>query len=85
MIDLSGVKKEKFICSKSTFCKAALYMVYLGLNAMVTLLRNEFDHDHILKQTRAPLGIDEATKEKIEELYRSGVTRPMNINYALRT
>ena len=42
---------------KSAACQAALYMVHLGM-AMVTLLRNEFDHDREQQET----GIDQPTK-----------------------
>ena len=53
----TGVKKDKYTCLKSAACQAALYMVHLGM-AMVTLLRNEFDHDREQQET----GIDQPTK-----------------------
>jgi hypothetical protein len=75
--------KSVFKCNVNKLCKAELKLVYTNSNETVSLFTNNIEHDHSVCD-ETDRGIPKASQHKMEELYKSGVSKPKLILYALR-
>lgn len=69
-------------CKENKKCPARCNLIYLECTGSISMVENNKDHDHTSEDQNH--GISKEVKKIIHELYLSGITRPLNIIYALR-
>lgn len=74
--------KEYYKCSINEKCKAKMHLFCLDNSQQVNLMRDQTEHDHSYQNTNKRLRRE--IKNRISELYKIGVTAPLNIIYTLR-
>lgn len=75
-----GGLKEYYNCVWPK-CPRKMHLYYRAVD-QICMLNNQCDHQHDL--ARRPRGIALPMQQKIDELYCTGVEKPLNIVYALR-
>jgi hypothetical protein len=75
--------KSFFKCGINKKCKAGYQFVYNTENMSISAFTNNVEHDHEWEDD-TEWGIPKSTKKIINELYDSGIIKPMLIIYELR-
>ena len=82
-LKVTELKEEiKKLYNVSKLCKSEVRLFYNSDDGTVFLYSNNIEHDHS-KCNDCDWGIPNLTKQRIEQLYVSGVTKPKLIQYAL--
>ena len=76
-LKVTELKEEiKKLCNVSKLCKSEVRLFYNSDDGTVSLYSNNIEHDHS-KCNDCDWGIPNLTKHRIEQLYVSGVTKPL--------
>ncbi|CAF0745416.1 unnamed protein product [Brachionus calyciflorus] len=74
--------KEYFKCALNEKCKAKMHLYCLDNSLQVNFIRDQTEHDHNYQNLNKRLRKE--IKNRIIELYKFGVTAPLNMLYTLR-